>query len=165
MAYSYWMSFVGNVLGAAGTDEWMGRTKPRFADGKPGIWMLGWDAVRPYPTDAQVSATTLRHGNFDYLTNTVKWDPAIADRALPNSLYLTRKPAFFDAGRGYIGRGSIRLAQPSSTRCRPRRATMPGLRSRSREFQNRSMQCACRGYDSDRADRNYAVEVPLILTT
>jgi hypothetical protein len=45
-----------------------------------------------------VSATTLRHGNFDHLTNTVKWDPAIPNRTLPDSLYLSGKPAFFDAG-------------------------------------------------------------------
>ena len=63
--------------------------------------MLGWDALKPYPTDAQVAATTLRHGNFDYVTNTVKWDPAISNHTLPNSLYLTQKPAFFDAGSGY----------------------------------------------------------------
>ena len=101
MAYSYWMSFVGNVLGAAGQmDGWVYETT--FTAGKPGIWMLGWDAVKPYPTDARCSTSTLRHGNFDYLTNTVKWDPAIGDRALPNSLYLSRKPAFFEAGRGYI---------------------------------------------------------------
>lgn len=101
MAYSYWTSFVGNVLGAAGQmDGWVYESS--FADGKPAIWMLGWDAVSPYPTDVKVNATTLRHGNFDYLTNTVKWDGEIADRALPASLYLTRKPAFFDAGRGYV---------------------------------------------------------------
>lgn len=100
-AYSYWMSFVGNVLGADGQmGGWVYETK--FSDGKPGIWMLGWDDKRPYPTDARVAATTLRHGNFDYLTNTVQWDPAIADRTLPDSLYLTRRPAFFDAGRGYV---------------------------------------------------------------
>ena len=44
---------------------------------------------------------TLRHGNVDYLTDTVKWDLAIADHTLPNSLYLAGKPAFFNAGRGY----------------------------------------------------------------
>jgi hypothetical protein len=100
MAYSYWMSFVGNVLGAAGQMHgWSFETT--FASGKPGIWMLGWDAVKPYRTDAQVAATTLRHGNFDYLTNTVQWDPEIATRALPDSLYLRQKPAFFQAGRGY----------------------------------------------------------------
>ena len=76
--------------------------EPSFADGKPAIWMLGWDAVSPYPIDMKVSETTLRHGNFEYLTNTVKWDGEIADRALPASLYLTKKPAFFDAGRRYV---------------------------------------------------------------
>ncbi len=101
MAYSYWMSFVGNVLGTAGRmNGWVYETT--FAGGTPGIWMLGWDSVSPYPSDRGVSATALRHGNFDYLTNTVKWDPAIPDHTLPNSLYLTRKPAFFDAGRGYV---------------------------------------------------------------
>jgi len=95
MAYSYWMSFVGNVLGAPGQmNGWVYETT---VGGKPGIWMLGWD----FGTDAQVSATTLRHGNFDYLTNSVKWDPTISDHALANSLYLTEKPAFFKAGSGY----------------------------------------------------------------
>lgn len=100
MAYSYWMSFVGNVLGASGQmDGWAYETN--FVDGKPGIWMLGWDAVSPYPTDAKVAATVLRHGNFDYLTNTVKWDPGVTDHRLPDSLYLNGKPAFFNAGSGY----------------------------------------------------------------
>jgi hypothetical protein len=95
MAYSYWMSFVGNVLGAPGQmDGWVYETT---SGDKPGIWMLGWDKV----TDAQVPASTLRHGNFDYVTNTVKWDPAITNHTLPNSLYLTQKPAFFNAGSGY----------------------------------------------------------------
>jgi hypothetical protein len=100
MAYSYWMSYVGNVLGAEGQmSGWV--YEGSFAGGKPSIWMLGWDAVTPYPIDAKVAATTLRHGNFDYLTNAVKWEPAIASRTLPDSLYLTSKPVFFDAGRGY----------------------------------------------------------------
>lgn len=100
MAFSYWMTFAGNVLGAPGKmDGWVYETS--FSGGKPGIWMLGWDAVSPYPTDAKVAATAIRHGNFDYLTNTVKWDPEIADHALPDSLYLAGKPAFFNAGRGY----------------------------------------------------------------
>jgi len=45
--------------------------------------------------------TTIRHGNFDYLTNTVHWDTNLADRALPASLYLSKKPSFFNAGKGY----------------------------------------------------------------
>ena len=38
----------------------------------------------------------LRHGNFDYVTNTIEWDPRLS-RDLPPSLYLTAKPAFFGA--------------------------------------------------------------------
>jgi hypothetical protein len=59
--------------------------------GTPGIWMLGWDNA----VDARVAASVLRHGNVDYLTNTVNWDPTITNHTLPNSLYLTQKPAFF----------------------------------------------------------------------
>jgi hypothetical protein len=100
MAYSYWMSFIGNVLGSPGQmDGWV--YEGTFLERKPSIWMLGWDGVKPYATDAKVAATTIRHGNFDYLTNTVKWDPSIADHTLPDSLYLRQRPAFFDAGKGY----------------------------------------------------------------
>ena len=67
----------------------------------PAIYKLGWDDWAPYPVDARVAATTLRHGNFDYVTNSVRWDPTIADHGLPASLYLSQRPSFFDAGRGY----------------------------------------------------------------
>jgi hypothetical protein len=33
----------------------------------------------------------------------VKWDPTIPNHTLPDSLYLTQKPAFFNAGNGYTG--------------------------------------------------------------
>jgi hypothetical protein len=59
--------------------------------------MLGWGKS----TDARVAATTIRHGNFDYVTNSVVWDDAIPRRTLPDSLYLSARPRFFDTGRGY----------------------------------------------------------------
>jgi hypothetical protein len=100
--YSYWHSFVGNVLGASGQmSGWVYQNTTGLL-GPPGIWMLGWDDWSPYPVDAQVVATTLRHGNFDYLTNTVTWDPTNANHTLPPSLYLSQKPAFFNAGIGYV---------------------------------------------------------------
>ena len=99
MAYSYWMSFLGNVLGAPGQmGGWVYETT---FGGKRGIWMLGWDDQAPYRVDVKVSATTLRHGNFDYVTNTVIWDPTLPNHTLPDSLYLPQKPAFFNAGSGY----------------------------------------------------------------
>jgi hypothetical protein len=93
MAYSYWMSFVGNVLGRPGQmSGWVYETQN---SGVAAIWMLGWDSFAPYPVDPNLIALTYRHGNFDYLTNTQKWDPTVDNHALPSSLYLTQKPAFF----------------------------------------------------------------------
>jgi hypothetical protein len=96
--YTYWMSWIGNVLGTpANTTGWHYETTGR----SPGVWLLGWDPISPYPTDTQVANTAIRHGNFDYVTNAVHWDPTILNQTLPNSLYLTQKPAYFDAGSGY----------------------------------------------------------------
>jgi hypothetical protein len=100
MAYTYWLSWVGNVLGAPGAmNGWVYETT--FTGGSPGIWILGWDDVSPYPADAQVTNTALRHGNYDYVTKSVHWDSTIANQTLPNSLYLSQKPAFFNGGSGY----------------------------------------------------------------
>ena len=100
--YSYWMTFLGNVLGAEGA---MGNftydVTGILGMNAPAIWLLGWDDVSPQPYDPLTAQTAVRHGNFDYLTHTVVWDPASNDQTLPDSLYLSRKPAFFDAGSGY----------------------------------------------------------------
>lgn len=45
--------------------------------------------------DRNVRTTILRHGNFDYVNNTVVWDPATPDHAIPNSLYLTARPSWW----------------------------------------------------------------------
>ena len=97
-AYPYWLSWLGNVLGTSGhTNGWLYNT----SKGSPGIWMLGWDSGSPYPTDANVANTAIRYGNFDYFTNSVTWASTDAAHTLPNSLYLTQKPTFFNAERGY----------------------------------------------------------------
>jgi len=59
-------------------------------------WLGGWaSGDDPNNFDPKVKATILRHGNFDYATNRTVWDPGIARRDLPPSLYLTEKPSFF----------------------------------------------------------------------
>lgn len=101
-AYSYWMSFIGNVLGAAG--QMSGWTYDVTGPGgmrRPAIWLLGWDDISPQPYDSVTAATTIRHGNFDYLTNAVHWDPSSSQRTLPASLYHSDTPDFFKAGSGY----------------------------------------------------------------
>jgi hypothetical protein len=97
--YSYWHSFIGNVLGASG--QMLGWVYESGSQSENSIFLLGWDDFSPNPVDPQVAATAIRHGNFDYLTNSVQWDPSNADHTLPDSLYLTAKPAFFNLGSGY----------------------------------------------------------------
>jgi hypothetical protein len=100
--YDY--SFVGNVLGTADQDAvpyggfayedvWPWRADP------VGLWRLGYTPTDwNLPADPRVVATTHRHGNFDYATGEVRWAEGF-DRALPRSLYLKRKPAFFGKRR------------------------------------------------------------------
>ena len=62
------------------------------------MWKLGFpDSVgTPGVTvDPQVAATAIREGNYDFATNQVHWDSA--PQPIPDSLYLTGKPAFFGA--------------------------------------------------------------------
>lgn len=92
----YYYSFFGNVLGS------IGQTWTAFEDNgtraSNGKYVYTWG----YPsdgagtsTDPQSKTTTIRHGNFDYFTQTVIWDSTIANQTIPNSLYLDSRPAWF----------------------------------------------------------------------
>jgi hypothetical protein len=37
----------------------------------------------------------IRHGNYDYATQSVRWDSNISDRTIPESLYLDSRPGWF----------------------------------------------------------------------
>ena len=102
-AYAYWFSFIGNVLGTPGhMAGWV-------YDGISGInafpptavWTLGYMDITPQGYDSNVASTAIRHGNYDYVTNSVIWDANISDQNLPDSMYLSSAPAFFSAGKGY----------------------------------------------------------------
>jgi len=97
----YWYNFVGNVLGYDGMtllspSRSFNITQARFVyeqtdrDDEVPMWSLG-------EGDPNVTATALRHGNYDFASHDTHWDPGIADQALPDSLYLTTKPGFFGA--------------------------------------------------------------------
>jgi hypothetical protein len=95
------MNVLGNVLGTPGLAAQHETTGP--ADCRalaPFVYRFNYDGATGYcsfpaPLDTQASASTLRHGNFDYVTNGVRWDPSVAEQSLPPSMYLTSKPAFF----------------------------------------------------------------------
>jgi hypothetical protein len=104
MMHDYWFAYVGNVLGTSGVTvapNWI--YSGNFNDNQT-IWLLGWnsDANNPTKSDPNLTASSgafiFKHGNYDYV------DRGIADwtsgysQTLPNSFYLSNKPAFFSAG-------------------------------------------------------------------
>jgi len=95
-AHNRYMSFVGNVFGVAGdTGDYEGVNN---CGGGPAIYKIGWPSdcgLGDESIDPEVRGTLIRHGNFDYITNTTVWDPAILEQTLPASFYLDGKPAFF----------------------------------------------------------------------
>lgn len=96
-AYSSWMTFVGNVLGAPGEmGGWRYESTGPGAMGHPAIWLLGWDDVSPQPYDSVTVATAIRDGNWDWVQSKQSWHNSNPVN-LQNSLYLKSKPAFFGA--------------------------------------------------------------------
>ena len=100
----WWFSFLGNVLGFPGMPL-VGK-QTRFVsqrsvddlrdDSSVPMWIIGYDTETwPRVADPLVVARTYRHGNFDHASAAVAWDPGTANHALPPSLYLARRPAFF----------------------------------------------------------------------
>ena len=81
-AHNYYTNFVGNVMGRPGD------TGDSLSVGCNDYYGCPW-------TDPNVSATILRHGNYDYVSGTVQWDAGTSDHNIPNSLYLNSKPSFF----------------------------------------------------------------------
>jgi hypothetical protein len=102
-AYAYWFSFIGNVLGTAGKVSGWTYNCIGGVNTIPGdcIWDLGMVDISPQGWDPQVAPNTIQDGNYDYLTNTIHWASNDTAQTLPNSLYLSGKPAFFNAGEGY----------------------------------------------------------------
>jgi hypothetical protein len=96
----YFYSFVGNVLGTANQDPapyggFAYEDSWPWEDDPIGLWRIGytptdWNA----PPEDRVVDTVHRHGNYDYATRSVRWTGGF-HRKLPDSLYLTGKPAFF----------------------------------------------------------------------
>ena len=113
--WSYYMNFVGNVLGKSGLGQIYQATRSDYPNTVKVIWQLGYpntgntaysgtyDGTPTTPGNADptvlldlaVDGSIIRHGNFDYVTNNTIWDPSIADHTLPNSLYLSGRPSWW----------------------------------------------------------------------
>ena len=83
-----YMNMVGNVL-------WRQGVPGDYEGCNNAAYKLSVVTCSPYVPDPDVAATAYRHGSFDYVTNSVIWDPTNGDHDLPDSLYLDSKPAFF----------------------------------------------------------------------
>jgi hypothetical protein len=101
------MNVVGNVLGAPGINGLYEQTSDDGTCDRPHVFQLGsgYDTQgcnwSPTPATDPAVTTLYRHGNFDYVTNSTRWDPANADHTLPPSLYLAGRPAFWPAAMAW----------------------------------------------------------------
>jgi len=97
MTYSYWMSYVGNILGQPGlataANGYVDAATTSASWG-PTIWLLGWNALGNNTVDPQVAATAIQDGNWDSYLGQQTW-LTDAPASLPDSMYLSCKPAFF----------------------------------------------------------------------
>jgi hypothetical protein len=85
------MNFVGNVLlqpGATGQYECFLTGAPQCNSGITTRYAF------KFQNTGDIYTTAYRQGNYDYITNSAFWINSI-EETLPNSLYLTSKPAFF----------------------------------------------------------------------
>jgi hypothetical protein len=111
LAYgSWWDSFIGNILGHPGKMASWKYTDPAMSCdangnnctgnnanwGGSAIWRIGYDPGRwSMKPDLQTLSTVVRDRNYDYLTNSQRWHNTPQGFPMPNSMYLTSKPAFF----------------------------------------------------------------------
>jgi hypothetical protein len=115
-AYSYGHNLVGNVLGFSGQTllsynqggysyaqtSWLYEELDSFpADSEVRMWTIGSLQAGGWTWVASTHQTILRDGNWDWYTRSQRWHGiggtagAGTPKALPDSLYLTAKPAFF----------------------------------------------------------------------
>jgi hypothetical protein len=128
-AYSYWFSFIGNVLGTPNCTTQANGYRLTNSYGGPqnsnSIFFIGWwngganindpQSSTIYPsvpaaiatngygpascTSSGTNCATIVDGNYNYWNNQQQWNQT--PFTLPNSLYLNTKPAYFDSGSGY----------------------------------------------------------------
>jgi hypothetical protein len=93
----WWYTFGGNVLGLPGQPSAVyEQTSPQSAPGGwngIAMWRIGFNPETWGAADAKVVSTLVREGNFDYVTNSVKWSAGA--QALPASLYLPGRPGWW----------------------------------------------------------------------
>ena len=96
--WSRYVNVVGNVLGHDGVTGVYELDGVDTSAGVDSIYKLGYEISgdqNAAGNDPLVGATLFRHGNFDYITDSVIWDAGTPNHDLPDSLYLDGAPEFF----------------------------------------------------------------------
>lgn len=93
---NWYANIVGNVIGVNGQKYNAYEDNGSRSTNSKYIYNFGYSGDGDQSSDdVRSKSTALRHGNYDFFGNDVKWDPGIKDCTIPNSLYLTSKPSFF----------------------------------------------------------------------
>jgi hypothetical protein len=136
---NWYHNIVGNILGTPAwenTYELSGATYS-YDYGPRAIYRLGYQAVESTFNigDSFVLNTIYRHGNWDSVNNAQIWEASNTDHALPDSLYLSRKPAWFGS-----------LTWPPFDPARPGSATASSIPAGKRFATSRLLNVSTRSY-------------------
>lgn len=110
-AWQRYSSIVGNVLG---NSSWTQSNRYEAINGSVNfgsdrtIYRIGYFNVNSSSQnyDTTTLSTLIRHGNWDAVTSTIKWESGIADRNLPSSLFLSARPSWWGASYPFPAIGS-----------------------------------------------------------
>lgn len=94
--WHYDNNVVGNILGTAGKSlvYEMSPAASAYSFNSKTIYALGY-AGSGQPIDPKTASTLYRHGNFDYVTQSVIWNPGVSNHSLPASLYYSSRPSWY----------------------------------------------------------------------
>lgn len=118
-AFSRFHNVIGSVLGKKGYHTTYHSIPPTGPNEYNMIYSLGWAGHAgnspSLPNDLRVAETLMRWGNYDVVTDTVRFEasevplgdsfypnPVPPDQTLPNSYYLSAKPLWFDTAFGSV---------------------------------------------------------------
>ncbi|MEK7635600.1 MAG: glycosyl hydrolase family 28-related protein [Patescibacteria group bacterium] len=92
-------NFIGNVLGYSGFPYVYEANGSNCTNSGTAIYIFGYQYGymcdnNPTYWDSKSESTTIRHGNYDYVTNSIIWNDG-NDHTLPFSYYLTSKPSWW----------------------------------------------------------------------
>jgi PKD repeat protein len=95
---SQFNNMVGNLAGGTHQKTSSGAVYLRTASPNGAAeYRFGFNSDNDNFQNGLALSTALFHGNYSFVNNVQQWDGTIADRSIPNSYYLTSKPAWFGA--------------------------------------------------------------------